>query len=50
MFEDMLKAIALHRLNPAIETAPHRFDGAGVVIAALTKGGHFGKLCMRSWA
>jgi NADPH:quinone reductase-like Zn-dependent oxidoreductase len=49
MFEDMLKAIALHRLVPAIETARHRFDGVGEVIAALPKGGHFGKVCMRSW-
>ena len=49
MFEDMLKAIALHRLVPAIEIAQHRFDNAGEVIAALTKGSHFGKVCMRAW-
>jgi len=50
MFEDMLKAISLHRLVPAIDIAQHRFDKAGEVIAALTKGNHFGKVCMRAWS
>jgi NADPH:quinone reductase-like Zn-dependent oxidoreductase len=49
MFEDMLKAITLHRLVPAIEVAPQRFDEADAVIRSLTRGGHFGKICMRSW-
>ena len=49
MFEDMLKAFALHRLVPSIEIAPQRFDRADQVIRALTKANHFGKICMRSW-
>ena len=47
--EDMLKAIALHRLVPTIEIAPQRFDKADEVIRALTKSSHFGKICMQSW-
>jgi hypothetical protein len=49
MFEEMMRAVELHRLVPAAELAPRRFDGAAEVIAGLTKGDHFGKICMRAW-
>jgi NADPH:quinone reductase-like Zn-dependent oxidoreductase len=49
MFEEMMRAIALHRLVPAIQLASERFDAAAAVIEALTRGQHFGKLVMRSW-
>ena len=49
MFEDMMKAIDVHRLVPAIQLATQRFDGAAEVITSLTKGSHFGKICMRAW-
>ncbi len=49
MFEDMVRAMELHRLEPVLEVAPRRFDGAAEVIAALAGGGHFGKVCMRAW-
>jgi NADPH:quinone reductase-like Zn-dependent oxidoreductase len=49
MFEDMVRAMELHRLEPVLEVAPRRFDGAAEVIGALAGGGHFGKVCMRAW-
>ena len=49
MLEDMVRAIELHRMEPVLELAPRRFDGAAEVIGALTTGGHFGKVCMRPW-
>jgi len=49
MFEDMARAIEVHRLAPALEVASRRFDGAAEVIGSLVEGGHFGKLCMRAW-
>jgi hypothetical protein len=49
MFADMMRAIELHRLTPTVELAAERFDGAADVIRALTKGNHFGKICMRAW-
>ena len=49
MLEDMARAIELHRMDPVLELAPQRFDGAAEVIGALPKGGHFGKVCMRAW-
>ena len=48
MFEDMMRAIDFHRLVPTVELAAQRFDGAAEVIRALTKGSHFGKICMRA--
>ena len=49
MFEDMLKAMTLHRILPTIEIAPQRFDEAQQVIRGLTQSNHFGKICFRSW-
>lgn len=50
MFEDMVRAIEVHRVHPVLELSPRRFDGAAEVIASLAEGGHFGKLCLRAWA
>lgn len=49
MFEEMVRAMELHRLEPVLEVAPRRFDGTAGVIGALAAGGHFGKVCMRAW-
>ena len=49
MFEEMVRAMELHRLEPVLEVAPRRFDGTAEVIGALAAGGHFGKVCMRAW-
>ena len=49
MFEDMVRAIGLHHMNPVLELAPQRFDGAAEIIGTLPEGGHFGKVCMRAW-
>lgn len=49
MFEDMVRAIEAHRVEPVLELSPRRFDGAAEAIASLAGGGHFGKLCLRAW-
>src|SRR5215208_6500908 len=49
MFKDMVRPMELHRLEPVLELAPRRFDGATEVIGALAGGGHFGKVYMRAW-
>ncbi len=49
LFEEMVRAMELHRLEPVLEVAPQRFDGAAEVVAALASGGHFGKVYMRAW-
>jgi NADPH:quinone reductase-like Zn-dependent oxidoreductase len=50
MFEDMMRAIALHQLKPTLQVSKHSFEGAAEVIQSLTKGGHYGKICMRGWS
>jgi NADPH:quinone reductase-like Zn-dependent oxidoreductase len=50
MFEDMMRAIAFHRLKPTLQVSKHSFEGAAEVIRSLTKGGHYGKICMRGWS
>lgn len=49
MLEDMVAAIALHRLEPVLNLAPGGFDRAAEVIGAVAEGGHFGKVCLRGW-
>ncbi|MBV9811853.1 MAG: hypothetical protein JO326_03830, partial [Acetobacteraceae bacterium] len=39
--EDTARAIELHRMEPVLELAPQRFDGAAEVIAGLAEGRHF---------
>ena len=50
MFEDMMRAIAFHRLKPTLQVSKHSFEGAAEVIRSFTKGGHYGKICMRGWS
>lgn len=45
-FEDMVRAIAWHRLEPAIDERGYAFAEAGAAIAAIAQGRHFGKICI----
>jgi NADPH:quinone reductase-like Zn-dependent oxidoreductase len=45
-FEAMMRAIELHRLEPAFDVVCRRMDQAATAIAAVTEGTHFGKICM----
>jgi NADPH:quinone reductase-like Zn-dependent oxidoreductase len=45
-FENMMRAIQQHRLEPAFEIAAQRMEDAPRVIAAIAQGSHFGKICM----
>jgi NADPH:quinone reductase-like Zn-dependent oxidoreductase len=46
MFEDMVRAIERHRLEPAIDERRYSFDDTAAAIAAITAGQHFGKICI----
>lgn len=45
-FEDMMRAIDIHRLEPAFDVAASNMEDAPRVIAAIAGGSHFGKICM----
>ncbi len=45
-FEDMMRAIGIHRLEPAFSVAARRMEDAPSVIASIADGSHFGKICM----
>ncbi|HLJ62807.1 MAG TPA: NAD(P)-dependent alcohol dehydrogenase, partial [Stellaceae bacterium] len=47
MFEAMMRAIATHRLIPAIDDHVYGFDEAPAAIAAIARGEHFGKICIK---
>jgi hypothetical protein len=42
----MMRAIELHRLEPAFEIAASKMEDAPRVIATIGEGSHFGKICM----
>jgi len=44
IFEDMVRAMELHELRPALEEKRFAFEELGAAIAALPKGQHFGKV------
>jgi NADPH:quinone reductase-like Zn-dependent oxidoreductase len=44
MFEDMVRAIALHRLTPPIDEKRYAFDEVADAIRRITEGKHFGKI------
>jgi NADPH:quinone reductase-like Zn-dependent oxidoreductase len=44
IFEDMVRAMELHELRPALEEQRFAFEDLGAAIAALPKGKHFGKV------
>jgi NADPH:quinone reductase-like Zn-dependent oxidoreductase len=46
MFEDMVRAIELHRLEPAIDDKRYGFDQVAEAIGAIAQGRHFGKICI----
>jgi NADPH:quinone reductase-like Zn-dependent oxidoreductase len=46
MFEDMVRAIELHRIEPAIDARVYGFDETAAAIAAIGEGRHFGKICI----
>jgi len=45
-FEDMMRAVAMHRLEPAFSVVGHAMEDAPAAIAAIAEGAHFGKLCI----
>jgi NADPH:quinone reductase-like Zn-dependent oxidoreductase len=46
MFEDMIRAIELHRTKPAIDDKRYAFDQVADAIRAIAAGQHFGKICI----
>ncbi len=42
----MMRAIEIHRLEPAFDVAAHTMEDAPRVIASIAEGSHFGKICM----
>jgi NADPH:quinone reductase-like Zn-dependent oxidoreductase len=44
MFEDMVRAFALHRLTPPIDEKRYAFDEVADAIRRITEGKHFGKI------
>jgi NADPH:quinone reductase-like Zn-dependent oxidoreductase len=46
MFEDMVRAIEMHRLKPPVDDKVYRFDEVADAIRALPEGRHFGKICL----
>ena len=45
-FEDMVRAIGLHRMRPTIDPRRYGFAEAGQAVAAIERGAHFGKICV----
>jgi D-arabinose 1-dehydrogenase-like Zn-dependent alcohol dehydrogenase len=46
-FEDMVRAMELHRTEPPVDERLFAFEAAGEAIKALPTGQHFGKVCSR---
>jgi NADPH:quinone reductase-like Zn-dependent oxidoreductase len=46
LFEDMMRAIDLHRLEPVFSVVGRQMEDAPRVIASIAAGTHFGKICM----
>lgn len=46
MFEDMVRAIDVHRLAPPIDDKHYAFDQVADAIRAIPAGKHFGKICV----
>ncbi len=47
LFEDLVRALELHRLAPPIDERRFAFEEVGAAIQALATGQHFGKVCSR---
>jgi NADPH:quinone reductase-like Zn-dependent oxidoreductase len=46
MFEDMVRAIERHQLEPPIHKTHFNFEDVATAIQAITEGKHFGKICV----
>jgi NADPH:quinone reductase-like Zn-dependent oxidoreductase len=46
MFEDMVRAIDLHGIQPPVDEKRYAFDEVAAAIAAIAQGRHFGKICI----
>jgi NADPH:quinone reductase-like Zn-dependent oxidoreductase len=46
MFEDMVRAIELHGIKPAVDEKRYAFEEVAAAIAAIAQGRHFGKICI----
>ena len=47
LFEDMARAMEIHRTEPPVDARLFAFDEVGEAIKALPEGQHFGKVCSR---
>jgi NADPH:quinone reductase-like Zn-dependent oxidoreductase len=47
LFEDMVRAMELHRTQPPLDERRFAFEEVGAAIKALPTGRHFGKVCCR---
>ena len=47
LFEDMVRAMELHRTEPPVDARLFAFEEVGEAIKALPAGQHFGKVCSR---
>jgi NADPH:quinone reductase-like Zn-dependent oxidoreductase len=47
LFEDMVRAMGLHRTEPPVDERRFAFEEVGEAIKALPAGQHFGKVCSR---
>jgi NADPH:quinone reductase-like Zn-dependent oxidoreductase len=45
-FEDMVRAIELHRIKPPIDDKRYGFGEVAEAIGAISAGRHFGKICI----
>jgi hypothetical protein len=46
-FEEMVRAMEVHRTEPPVDERLFAFEAAGEAIKALPTGQHFGKVCSR---
>ncbi len=45
-FEDMMRAVEVHQIEPAFSVAGRHLTDAPRIIAAISEGSHFGKICL----
>jgi D-arabinose 1-dehydrogenase-like Zn-dependent alcohol dehydrogenase len=47
LFEDMVKALEFHQIEPPVDDNLFAFESVGQAIKSLPEGRHFGKVCSR---
>ena len=47
VFEEMARAVTLHRIEPPVDERLFAFEEVGAAIEAMPGGQHFGKICCR---